>query len=163
MLWFPHTFQSKRGFCKLPCELAGECVCKSPLLLHHLNLPADLDQFYSCSITGKKKNLWRGQAAGQKRDIQETSPESALSTGKAKLTSYWTPVNPGERELERERKPSWSPGPGESFNQSWQWTTRQSHWKPSSITSIAHRTTCLKYLLSEDLSNSIKEMALRGR
>lgn len=90
---------------------------------------------------------------------KETSRKRPLGipffTRKAKLTSYWAPVNPRER-IRKNENPHEVLAQGGSFNQSWQRTTRQSHWKPSSVTSTAYWATRLKYLLPEDLSNLIK-------
>lgn len=69
-----------------------------PLVLHRSDL-LTWSNFYSCSSTEKSLK----KAAGQKKDIQETSPGSAPSEEKAKLTFYRMPVKPGERIRKRKK------------------------------------------------------------
>lgn len=152
--------QSKPAFASCPVCCRWMCLQDSPPA-DCLKLRADLDQ--RLHLLQHRKILKQARQLSRK----ETSKKHPLGMPilqerpRVHLTEHLWSL---ESKLGKKKKStSWSLGPRESFNQSWQWTTRQSHWKPSSITSTPHSTTHLKHLLFEDLSNLIKQMALRGR
>lgn len=154
MLSFPFAYLPKQGFASCPGSLQVNVSAHLPSCHSAWADWQTWTKFYSRS--NRKKSLKTGSWA------EKRHPENILweypfffFTRKAKLTSYWAPVNPRER-IRKNENPHEVLAQGGSFNQSWQRTTRQSHWKPSSVTSTAYWATRLKYLLPEDLRNLIK-------
>lgn len=110
MLWFPHAFQGKLAFASCPVSVQVNMSASLPSCCSAWTYWLTWTEFYSCSNTEKslkKPGIW-----AEKRHPRNIPWECPFCRkGQAYIEHLWIL----ERELETERKPSWSPGPGEKL------------------------------------------------